>query len=173
MNEEAPGRAPVTPPSPDDPGVDLPTALLRGSLRVAQQRVIGILVALVGLATGFLILTLGSVAAAWNTPYRWLVLLGVAALYLILGSVGVWLLLRPIDDPDLQASREKLAELQLRVQQFTSRLGGDGEDASGPGGFHPRSRTLQWVASLGALPIPWARLVQYVMMWRSIRRRRR
>jgi hypothetical protein len=170
MNDEPSARAPAGPP--DDPGVDLPTALLRGSLRVAQRRAIGILVAVIGLATGLLILTLGSVAAAWDTPWRWPVLLGVAGLYLIAGGVGVWLLLRPVDDPDLRAAQERLAELQQRARQFTDRITGEGPEGSSFGGFHPRSRTMQWVASLGSLPIPWARLVQTLLLWRSMRRRR-
>ncbi|MGC4027242.1 MAG: hypothetical protein QM696_00010 [Steroidobacteraceae bacterium] len=172
MNEAPSARAPDVPPPPDDPGVDLPTALLRGSLRVAQRRAAGILLAAMGFATGLAVLTIGSVAAAWDTPYRWLVLLGVAGFYLLLGGVGVWLLLQPIDDPDLRASQQKLAALQQRVRQFTDHI--TGEDAAGStlAGFRPRSHTMRWIASLGSLPIPWARLVQSLLLWRSMRRRR-
>jgi hypothetical protein len=172
VNQDPSGQAPAQPPPPDDPGVDLPTLLARGMLRVLQRRVVAVLLAATGLTLGLLILTLGSVAAAWDTPYRWLVLLGVGALYLLLGGIGVWQLRQPVEDPDLEVVRERLADTQLRVRQFVARMGGNADAEPTLAGIHPRSRTLRWVAaSLGNSPMPWVGLLRLLFRWYTSRRR--
>lgn len=167
----------------EKPEFDLPAALVRGTVRVAQRKALAVFLAGLGFATALLLITVGSVAAAWDTPWRWHVLLGVTGLYLIIGITGVVLLLRPVDDPDLNASREKIDELRAKAQYWTGRLtsglhslglGVDpGVGEPGTPGFHPRSRTMQWLSSLGSVPIPWSRLVQLLLLWRGVRRRSR
>jgi hypothetical protein len=165
----------------EKPEFDLPAALLRGTVRVAQRKALAVFLAGLGFATALLLITVGSVAAAWDTPYRWHVLLGVTGLYLAIGIAGMVMLLRPVEDPDLTAAREKIDEIRQKAQYWGERLTsglhslGLGPDTDDPGtpGFHPRSRTMRWLSSLGSLPIPWSRLMQMLLLWRGVRRRSR
>jgi hypothetical protein len=75
-------------------------ALLRGWQRSVQRRLLGTLLAVAGLLVFTLVISLGSVAAAWDTGYRWVVLLAVAGLYLALGGYGLWLMLHRTAAPD-------------------------------------------------------------------------
>ncbi|MET0281424.1 MAG: hypothetical protein ABW278_09930 [Steroidobacteraceae bacterium] len=75
--------------------VDLVTALLGAWQASVRRKLLGGLLAMGGLAVGTMLLTVGSVAAAWDTAYRWHVLLGVSAAYLLLGVLGIWMLTRP------------------------------------------------------------------------------
>lgn len=73
---------------------DLLTALAQAWMRSMGQRLAGAVLAICGLSTGLLLLTIGAVVAAWPTEYRWLVLLSVAGAYLLAGAIGVWLVVR-------------------------------------------------------------------------------
>jgi uncharacterized membrane protein YqjE len=75
-------------------------ALLRGWQRSVQRKLLGTLLAVAGLLVFTLVISLGSVAAAWDTGYRWLVLLAVAGVYLLLGGYGLWLMLHRSAAPD-------------------------------------------------------------------------
>lgn len=80
--------------------VGLAGALLRGWQHSLQRRLLGTLLAVAGLLVFTLVISLGSVAAAWDTGYRWVVLLAVAGLYLLLGGYGLWLMLHRSKAPD-------------------------------------------------------------------------
>ncbi len=73
---------------------DLVTALLHAWQASLQRKLVGALLAAAGLGICTLMLTVGVVAAAWDTPYRWLTLLLVSGAYLLLGALGLWLLSR-------------------------------------------------------------------------------
>lgn len=73
---------------------DLITALLQSWQASVQRKILGSALAAAGFSVCTLLLTIGAVAAAWATPYRWAVLLGIAGAYLLLGLLGIWLLLR-------------------------------------------------------------------------------
>ncbi|HUG71822.1 MAG TPA: hypothetical protein VMK82_00220 [Steroidobacteraceae bacterium] len=75
-------------------------ALVKGWQRSVQRRLLGTLLAVAGLLIFTLVLSLGSVAAAWDTGHRWTVLLSVAGLYLLLGCYGLWLMLHRTAGPD-------------------------------------------------------------------------
>jgi hypothetical protein len=75
-------------------------ALVKGWQRSVQRRLLGTLLAVAGLLIFTLVLSLGSVAAAWDTDHRWTVLLSVAGLYLLLGGYGLWLMLHRTAGPD-------------------------------------------------------------------------
>jgi uncharacterized membrane protein YqjE len=74
--------------------VDLVTALLSAWQASVRRKLLGGLLAIGGLAVGTMLLTVGSVAAAWDTAYRWHVLVGVSAAYLLVGCWGIYLLTR-------------------------------------------------------------------------------
>lgn len=80
---------------------ELLTALLQTWQRTLGQRLVGAVLAVAGLSVCALLLTVGAVAAAWPTSYRWLVLLGIAGLYLATGAYGILLVLRrpPVPAP--------------------------------------------------------------------------
>lgn len=73
---------------------ELATALLRAWERTLVHRLTGAVLLTCGLASCLLILTIGAIAAAWGTSYRWLVLLGIAGLFLVAALIGLWLLRR-------------------------------------------------------------------------------
>jgi uncharacterized membrane protein YqjE len=97
-------------------------ALLRGWQRSVQRRLLGTLLAVAGLLVFTLVISLGSVAAAWDTGYRWIVLLAVAGLYLLLGAYGLWLMLHRSTAPD--AAELLLAELRHDARLLSSALRG-------------------------------------------------
>lgn len=105
----APADEPATSPGPRGPGAvaghllgyaELVTALLHAWQRSLGQRIAGAVLAITGLSVCTFLLTIGAIAAAWPTPYRWLVLLGIAGLYLAAGAYGVWLLVRRAAVPE-------------------------------------------------------------------------
>jgi hypothetical protein len=101
-----PEEAGTTAPAPDAPGApgaltghligyaELATALLRAWERTMVHRLTGAVLLTCGLSSCLLILTVGAIAAAWSTSYRWVVLLGFAGLFLAAALLGLWLLRR-------------------------------------------------------------------------------
>lgn len=171
MNEGPSGQAPLVPPPPDDPGVDTLSQLLRGTGTLVRQRALGMLLVALGSCAAAVILTVGVIAAAWDTPWRWTVLLGMAGLHLVLGGIGLWMLRRPVESPDLDAVQEKMLHLQQQARRFSASLRQAGEAPATLAGIVPRSRTLRWVASLRTLPVPWVGVVRLLLGWRATRRR--
>lgn len=97
------GAATPAPDVPHAPGAltghllgyaELATALLRAWERTLVHRLAGAVLLTCGLASCLLILTIGAIAAAWSTSYRWVVLLGIAGLFLAAALLGLWLLRR-------------------------------------------------------------------------------
>ena len=74
---------------------ELATAVFQAWQRSLQQRLVGAALALSGFVVGGLLITFGAIAAAWATEYRWLVLFGIAVLYLLAAAFGVWMLVKP------------------------------------------------------------------------------
>lgn len=74
---------------------ELATALFQAWQRSFQQKLVGAALVAVGVVVGGILLTFGAIAVAWNTDYRWLVLFGIAGLYLLAAAFGVWMLLKP------------------------------------------------------------------------------
>jgi len=74
---------------------ELATALCRAWQRSLQQRLVGAALMAGGIACGAPLLTFGVIAVAWPTEYRWVVLFGIAGLFLLAAVFGVWMLRRP------------------------------------------------------------------------------
>jgi uncharacterized membrane protein YqjE len=74
---------------------DLATALFRTWQRSLQQRLVGAALVAGGVACGAPLLTFGVIAMAWPTEYRWVVLFGIAGLFLLAAVFGVWMLRKP------------------------------------------------------------------------------
>lgn len=116
-------HAPVTDEGaePDRPVPDLPaalaahalaytelaSALVRSSTRSLKRKLLGGLLVVAGVGICILLLTVGIVAAAWDTDHRWLVLLLVAGAYLVMAVIGIVMLTRK---PDVQAPMDVLVE---------------------------------------------------------------
>lgn len=77
----------------------LVAAMLGAWQRGVARRLVGVLLAATGLVFATLLLSFGSVAAAWDTDYRWVVLLSVTGFYLLVAGVGVWLLIQKSHAP--------------------------------------------------------------------------
>jgi uncharacterized membrane protein YqjE len=74
---------------------ELATALFRAWQRSLQQRLVGAALVAGGVAFGAPLLTFGVIAVAWPTEYRWVVLFGIAGLFLLVAAFGVWMLRKP------------------------------------------------------------------------------
>lgn len=74
---------------------DLATALFRAWQRSLQQRLVGAALVAGGVAIGAPLLTFGVIAMAWSTEYRWVVLFGIAGLFLLAAVCGAWMLRKP------------------------------------------------------------------------------
>jgi len=105
---------------------DLLAAILHSWQKTMGQRIMGAVVALCGLSTGVMLLTFGAIAAAWPTDYRWLVLFGIAALYLLAGAIGVWLLMRkpPVPAPASVLFNEVRKDVELLSAAWRERGNG-------------------------------------------------
>jgi len=98
--------------------VELATALLQARQKAMQRRLAVMALAIASIAVALLLVTAGIVAAAWDTPHRWLVLLLVAGVYLLCG-IGCIMALhrRPEAPPPLELL---VAELRKDAQLFAS-----------------------------------------------------
>jgi hypothetical protein len=74
---------------------ELGTALFQAWQRSLQQKLVGAALVAGGLSIGGLLLTFGAIAVAWSTEYRWLVLFGIAGIYLVAAVFGVLMLRKP------------------------------------------------------------------------------
>jgi hypothetical protein len=78
---------------------DLIHALLHAWQRSLWQKLLAILLLFGGITLCAMVLTAALLAATWDGPHRWNVVLAVAAVYLLLGAAGCWLLLRAASGP--------------------------------------------------------------------------
>lgn len=80
---------------------ELITTLMQAWQHSFGQKMLGTVLAVCGFTACAVLLTVGAVAAAWPTGYRWPVLLGIAGVYLAGALFGTWLLVRrqPVPAP--------------------------------------------------------------------------
>ena len=71
---------------------DLVRALLHAWQRAVWRKLLATLLLFAGISLCAMVLTAAALAAAWDSPHRWNVVLALAAAYLLLAAAGCWLL---------------------------------------------------------------------------------
>jgi uncharacterized membrane protein YqjE len=111
---------------------ELITALTHAWQRAMQRKALGVALAGLGFSVLLLLLTVTIVADAWDTPNRWPVIIAVSAVYLAVGSWGIWLLTRPpLTPPPLTVLASELRkDVTLFSAAMRRRRDENEEDAS-------------------------------------------